>query len=149
MSPPATPAEADEMRPEYDFSHGVRAKHYEAYRAGTNVVFRESDLVEAFPDSAAVNHAFGCLSGWRTRRCFLQVGLPGRCSRRAAPEAKPSRNAIQARHAGERPDVQRHGVYARLVHGARHADLTVRGQYRGGRYRLSPNPFRGDMPWHR
>ncbi len=36
----------DELRPEYDFSHGVRGKHYyEAYRAGTNVVFLDPDTV--------------------------------------------------------------------------------------------------------
>ena len=38
----------DEIRPEYDFSHGVRGKHYEAYRAGTNVVFLEPDVPKAF-----------------------------------------------------------------------------------------------------
>jgi len=30
--------ENDEMRPEYDFSDGVRGKHHRAYREGTNVV---------------------------------------------------------------------------------------------------------------
>jgi hypothetical protein len=61
MSPPTERAEADEMRPEYDFSQGVRGKHYQAYRAGTNVVFLEPDLVEAFPDSASVNQALRLL----------------------------------------------------------------------------------------
>jgi len=45
----------DEMRPEYDFSHGVRGKHYEAYGAGTNVVFLDPDVAKIFPDSASVN----------------------------------------------------------------------------------------------
>lgn len=54
-------AEADDMRPEYDFSSGVRGQHHEAYRAGTNVVFLDSDLVEAFPDSASVNQALRLL----------------------------------------------------------------------------------------
>jgi len=45
----------DEMRPEYDFSQGIRGKHYEAYRAGTNVVFLDPDVAKAFPDSASVN----------------------------------------------------------------------------------------------
>jgi hypothetical protein len=45
----------DEMRPEYDFSRGVRGKHYRAYRAGTNVVFLDPDVAKAFPDSASVN----------------------------------------------------------------------------------------------
>ena len=49
------------MRPEYDFSHGVRGKHYEAYRAGTNVVFLDSDVAKAFVDSASVNQALRLL----------------------------------------------------------------------------------------
>jgi hypothetical protein len=47
----------DEMRTEYDFSGGVRGKHHAAYRAGTNVVFLDSDVAEVFTDSAAVNQA--------------------------------------------------------------------------------------------
>ncbi len=53
--------DSDEMRAEYNFSGGVRGKHVEAYRAGTNVVFLEPDLVAAFPDSASVNHALRLL----------------------------------------------------------------------------------------
>lgn len=49
------------MRPEYDFSEGVRGVHHAPYRAGTNVVFLEPDLVEAFPDSASVNQALRLL----------------------------------------------------------------------------------------
>jgi len=33
----------DEMREEYDFSQGVRGKHYRAYRAGHFVRVRKSD----------------------------------------------------------------------------------------------------------
>ena len=51
----------DDIRPEYDFSHGVRGKHYEAYRAGTNVVFLEPDVAKAFADSASVNQALRLL----------------------------------------------------------------------------------------
>jgi len=46
-----------EMRSEYDFSRGVRGRHYEAYRAGTNVVFLDPDVAKAFADSASVNQA--------------------------------------------------------------------------------------------
>ncbi|MGA3165300.1 MAG: hypothetical protein ABSF14_04195 [Terriglobia bacterium] len=53
--------ERDTMRPEYDFSHGVRGKHYEAYRAGTNVVLLDPDVAEAFADSAFVNQALRLL----------------------------------------------------------------------------------------
>ena len=51
----------NEIRPEYDFSHGVRGKHYEAYRAGTNVVFLDPDVAKAFADSASVNQALRLL----------------------------------------------------------------------------------------
>ncbi len=45
------------MRVEYDFSGGVRGKHYEAYRRGTNVVVLEPDVAEVFKDSSSVNSA--------------------------------------------------------------------------------------------
>jgi hypothetical protein len=54
MSTQVRQDDSDDMRPEYDFSGAVRGKHFEAYRAGTNVVFLEPDLVVAFPDSASV-----------------------------------------------------------------------------------------------
>ena len=41
MSSQIHQSDNDEMRPEYDFSKGVRGKHHQAYRAGTNVVFLE------------------------------------------------------------------------------------------------------------
>ncbi len=52
---------ADEMRSEYDFSGGVRGKHYKAYQAGTNVVLLEPDIAEVFKDSESVNHALRML----------------------------------------------------------------------------------------
>jgi hypothetical protein len=61
VNPQVNVGDGDEMRAEYDFSGGVRGKHVEAYRAGTNVVFLEPDLVAAFPDSASVNHALRLL----------------------------------------------------------------------------------------
>ena len=51
----------DEMRPEYDFSRAVRGKHYEAYRAGTNVVLLEPDVAKVFTDSASVNQVLRLL----------------------------------------------------------------------------------------
>ncbi len=53
--------ENDEMRPEYNFSQGVRGKHHEAYRAGTNVVFLEPDVARVFGDSASVNQVLRLL----------------------------------------------------------------------------------------
>jgi hypothetical protein len=53
--------ENDDMRPEYDFSEGVRGKHHRAYREGTNVVLLEPDIARAFPSSEAVNRALRAL----------------------------------------------------------------------------------------
>jgi len=53
--------EKDEMRPEYDFSSGMRGKHFRAYRQGSNVVFLEPDIAEVFRDSESVNHALRLL----------------------------------------------------------------------------------------
>ncbi len=58
------PEQADEMRPEYDFSKlqgRVRGKYVERYRAGTNLVLLEPDVAAAFPDAQAVNDALRLL----------------------------------------------------------------------------------------
>lgn len=52
----------DEMRPEYDFSGGVRGKYYEAYMQSSNVVILEPDVAEIFRDSASVNEALRLLA---------------------------------------------------------------------------------------
>lgn len=54
--------DSDSLRDEYDFSDGVRGKHYEAYRAGTNVVILEPDVADVFKDSAAVNKALRAIA---------------------------------------------------------------------------------------
>lgn len=51
----------EDLRPEYDFSRGVRGKHHKAYEAGTNVVFLEPDVAEVFTDSETVNQALRLL----------------------------------------------------------------------------------------
>ena len=71
-----------EMREEYDFSRGVRGKHYRAYRAGHTVcvtktdgtveerhftledgaVMLDPDLKARFPDSESVNRALRTLA---------------------------------------------------------------------------------------
>ena len=53
---------SDEMRPEYDFSGGVRGKYYEAYTRSSNVVILDPDVAEVFPDSASVNEALRMLA---------------------------------------------------------------------------------------
>jgi hypothetical protein len=60
MSSASDPEDLD-MRAEYDFSGGVRGKHYEAYRGGTNVVLLDPDVAEVFTDSEAVNRALRLL----------------------------------------------------------------------------------------
>ncbi len=53
------PAEDDErdMRPEYDFSKGVRGKYASRYAEGSNVVVLEPDVAAQFPTAEAVNDA--------------------------------------------------------------------------------------------
>lgn len=51
---------ANDIHPEYDFSTmkgGVRGKYVRRFRAGTNLVLLDPELVEAFPTDSAVNHA--------------------------------------------------------------------------------------------
>ncbi len=57
----ASEPKTDELRPEYDFAGGVRGKHHDAYKAGTNVVLLDADVAKAFPDSASVNTALRLL----------------------------------------------------------------------------------------
>jgi hypothetical protein len=52
----------NEMRPEYDFSSGVRGKYYEAYQQSTNVIVLDPDVAEVFRDSASVNEALRLLT---------------------------------------------------------------------------------------
>src|SRR4029077_5451069 len=49
------------MRPEYDFTKGVRGKYVEAYRSGTNLVLLDADVAAVFPDAASVNRALRVL----------------------------------------------------------------------------------------
>ena len=51
----------DDLRPEYDFSGGVRGKHATRYAAGTNVVVLDPDVAAVFPNSVAVNEALRAL----------------------------------------------------------------------------------------
>lgn len=75
------PVVDDDMRPEYDFSGGVRGKHYKVLReegyvvriynedgtvaerhvAGERMVILEPDVYEYFPNSQAVNQALRTL----------------------------------------------------------------------------------------
>ena len=46
---------------EYDFSEGVRGKHYKEYSKGTNMVLLEPEVAKIFKDSESVNHALKML----------------------------------------------------------------------------------------
>lgn len=57
-------AEPDEMRPEYhreDLETGVRGKHFESYRKGTNLVLIRPEISKVFPTDEAVNNALRSL----------------------------------------------------------------------------------------
>jgi len=47
----------DTMRPEYDFSGGVRGVTAARYRQGTNIVLLDPAVMDVFPDTASVNEA--------------------------------------------------------------------------------------------
>lgn len=47
----------DEMRPEYDFSSGVRGKYAKRVAEGTNLIVLDPDLAAQFPDSKSVSRA--------------------------------------------------------------------------------------------
>ena len=46
---------SDQMRPEYDFSKGVRGKHAARYASGTNVVVLAPDVARQFQTADDVN----------------------------------------------------------------------------------------------
>lgn len=60
MNPETT--ETDDMRPEYDFSQGVRGKHFVAYNSGVVTVRLDPDVAAVFKDAASVNQALRLLA---------------------------------------------------------------------------------------
>src|SRR6266496_3740099 len=54
--------EQDTMRPEYDFSKGVRGKHAARYAEGTNVVVLEPDVAREFRTTEQVNETLRAVS---------------------------------------------------------------------------------------
>ena len=80
----------DDMRPEYDFASmraGVRGKHYQGYRKGSNVVLLHPDVADAFPSEDAVNEALrGIL---KTTRAVRETG--GLSNRALEPGARMSK----------------------------------------------------------
>ena len=56
------------MRPEYDFSGAVRGVTAARYAKGANVVVVDPELLDVFPDGAAVNEALRALAPVLRRR---------------------------------------------------------------------------------
>lgn len=54
--------ELDTMRPEYDFSGAVRGATAARYAQGANIVVVDPDVLDVFPDGAAVNEALRALA---------------------------------------------------------------------------------------
>ena len=54
---------ADDILPEYDFSHARPNKYAVRYAAGSNVVVLDPDVAATFPTAAAVNDALRALAG--------------------------------------------------------------------------------------
>ena len=52
----------DMMRPEYDFTNGVRGKHAARYAEGTNVVVLEPDVAREFRTTEQVNETLRAVS---------------------------------------------------------------------------------------
>jgi hypothetical protein len=74
-SKPSRSRVREAMRPEYDFSKGVRNKYAARLKPGSQVVVLDPDVAAAFGDAKAVNRAL---------RTLLDVvpTRPGRSSRR-------------------------------------------------------------------
>jgi hypothetical protein len=50
------------MRPEYDFSKGIRGATAARYAQGANIAVIDPDLLDVFPDGAAVNEALRAIA---------------------------------------------------------------------------------------
>ena len=56
------PSDKDTMRPEYDFSEAKRGVTARRYAEGANVVVVSPEVLDVFPDGAAVNEALQALA---------------------------------------------------------------------------------------
>ncbi|OFV91319.1 MAG: hypothetical protein A3H28_13525 [Acidobacteria bacterium RIFCSPLOWO2_02_FULL_61_28] len=55
-------SERDTMRPEYDFSKGVRGVTAARYAQGTNIAVIDPQVLDVFPDADTVNRALRALA---------------------------------------------------------------------------------------
>ena len=70
--------DADTIRADYDFTMATRGATVARYRRGANVVVIDPDVLDVFPDSAAVNEALRALAP------VLRHGRRARSRRRSA-----------------------------------------------------------------
>ena len=82
MSPKPLKVSEPEMRPEYDFSGGIRGKYYKRYLEGTNVVVLEPDVAKRFKNSESVNRAL---------RTYLKIEKRGPATRSTRTRGKLTR----------------------------------------------------------
>ena len=80
-------ADRDTMRPEYDFSKAVRGVTAARYAQGANIVVIDPEVLDVFPDSAAVNATLRALAP-----VFRQQRRPRRRAMRP-PAHRPSAKA--------------------------------------------------------
>lgn len=55
-------SDRDTMRPEYDFSKGVRGVTAARYAQGTNIAVIDPQVLDVFPDADTVNRALRALA---------------------------------------------------------------------------------------
>lgn len=92
MNPQTRPSNNDDLRSEYDFSGGVRGKHYEEYRGGTNVVFLDPDVAKVFTDSASVNQVLRLLLQFAKNTVPVKR-QPDKALRPASPRRRKGKKA--------------------------------------------------------
>jgi hypothetical protein len=78
---------AEEMRAEYrreDLGKGVRGKHFEEFKKGSNLVLLTPELSKIFPTNEAVNSALSSLVGVARSATGLTSRSNGRATKRRA-----------------------------------------------------------------
>ncbi len=63
MKKPSAKSADKEIQAEYDFTHGVRGRHFRRYHRGANVVVLEPDVAKIFSNAATVNDSLRALAG--------------------------------------------------------------------------------------
>lgn len=90
---------SDEMRPEYDFRGGVRAKYADRCPKGASVVLLDPDVAAAFPDSKSVNEILRALI--RVLR-HQKTGTGPAAKKRSGPGRKKKTGSLENRKRASR-----------------------------------------------